>query len=535
MVIFNLNNKLIIITVLVLLLFAGIIALTQELEISQAAPNEEKKQETSSAQTGTASENQPSAKPVRWFRSNAGGMALAEMGSRFTALRNEYALSVDFENYKEFPEMLFQYNTGNYNAEIRTLYRKGEILRTQWILRDKNGTTRVNAVIIQPKKEEAQAPAAPEKPAGQNVESGGQMADNSEQLTAGDEQLADNGGQPAENNGQTAENEELVVNNNRRTTRRNRQTAVNSAQPANSAEQFVSDTVQAADNAEAEANGGEQIADNVEVASENEPENAEKAQEVEVTEEKPQDKPGNASNTSQLIGFIEEFDEKSFLTSEVRLYENGSKDRIEYKSKNNLILTATVFIWDDNKKDISAAYTDYYRYNRSLSLRAVEREFLREIKLDEEYFIITFPRRLMDAVNEQFFKSQRQNILPDFFGDVYAQAESRIIYESDDRGRIISQTFYDEDDNLVWAVKNTWSNDRITATTKTEGDNVFTAQYEYAKNGDRISESNYKNGVLERVVRTEGKTDIEELYFKNVLVLRAVWEDGRKISEERIK
>jgi len=531
----NLNLKLVSIVVLVLLLFAGIIALTQELDVDSSESNEEEKQEVT-AQTSPVTDEQPHGKPVRWFRSNAGGMALAEMGTRFTALRNEYALSIDFENYTEFPEMLFQYNTGNLTPEIRTLYRKGEVIRTQWILRDKNGTTRINAVIIEPKKAEAQAPAAPEKPAELKAESGGQLADNNERLTISDEQLADNGGQLTGSNGQTTGNEEPPVNNNRRAARRNRQTAVNSGRTANNAEQAAADGAQSEGGEEQAAENPEQIAYNGERA----PDDSEQAanggeQDVKLAEEIPQEKAGNVTHTSQLLGFIEEFDEKAFLTSETRIFQNGSKDRIEYKSKDNLIITSTVFVWDENKKDIAASYTDHYRYNRSLSLRSVEREFLKETKLEAGYFIITFPRRLMDAVNEAFFKSQRQNILPDFFGDVYAQAETRIIYESDDRGRIISQTFYDEDNNVIWIVKNTWSKDRIIATTKIEGDNEFTAQFEYAANGDRIVERNYKNGVLERVVRTEGKTDIEELYFHNILVLRAVWEDGKKISEERVR
>jgi len=50
-----------------------------------------------------------------------------------------------------------------------------------------------------------------------------------------------------------------------------------------------------------------------------------------------------------------------------------------------------------------------------------------------------------------------------------------------------------------------------------------------------ISEKNLKNGVLERVVLIDGETEIEELYMNNAVVLRAVWEDGRKISETRVR
>ena len=526
-----LNRHLLTIVVFALLLSAGIIALTQELDVDSSESNEKKTPEIS-AQTSPLDGNEQQSKQVRWFRSNSGGMALEEMGSRFTALRHEYALSIDHENYKEFHEMLFQYNTGNYNTEIRTLYRNGEIIRTQWILRDKKGTTRVNAVIIEPKKEEEQAAediVIHEKPAEQDTDNNEQLADNDEQIAIDNEQLADNAEQLTENNGRTAGNGVQASNNNRRTTRRNRQAAANAGQTAENGEY--------AENGEQVADNGEHAGENTEHIADNSAEEADGKHEIIITEAEVEEmeKIVNLIETSRLIGFIEEFDEKSFLTCEIRLYENGSKDRIEYKAKDNLIITASVFTWDENKKDVAAAYTDHYRYNRSLSLRSVEREFLKQTKLDDEYLIITFPRRIMDAVNEEFLKSQRQNILPEFFGDIYAQAESRIIYESDARGRIISQTYYDENDKIVWMVKNTWSNDRITSTVKTEGDSEYTARFEYTANGDRVTERNYRNGVLERVVHSEGKTDIEELYFKNVLILRAVWIDGKKISEERVR
>jgi hypothetical protein len=60
------------------------------------------------------------------------------------------------------------------------------------------------------------------------------------------------------------------------------------------------------------------------------------------------------------------------------------------------------------------------------------------------------------------------------------------------------------------------------------------SEYEYDSNSNVILERNFRNGVLERVVRTEGNREIEELYLNNFIVLRAVYEDGRKISETRV-
>jgi len=129
---FQINKKLISIFLLLLLLFAGIIALTQELETpsdSQGADGEKK--EVTPA--GEATKEEPHAaqivKPVKWFRSNIGGMALEEMGTKFTALRYEYALAIDFTHDNEFPEMLFQYNRGNLIPEIRSRGSTNSIVR----------------------------------------------------------------------------------------------------------------------------------------------------------------------------------------------------------------------------------------------------------------------------------------------------------------------------------------------------------------------------------------------------------------------
>jgi hypothetical protein len=83
-------------------------------------------------------------------------------------------------------------------------------------------------------------------------------------------------------------------------------------------------------------------------------------------------------------------------------------------------------------------------------------------------------------------------------------------------------------------VKNTWSGDRIIAVLKIEGDVEKLTEYEYDSDGKRKTQRDIHNGVLERMVRIDGSKETEELYMNGVVVLRAFWEDGRKISEERV-
>jgi hypothetical protein len=100
----------------------------------------------------------------------------------------------------------------------------------------------------------------------------------------------------------------------------------------------------------------------------------------------------------------------------------------------------------------------------------------------------------------------------------------------------------DENENIIWEIQNTWFDERIVRIRKREYINYnedtenyieYLAEYEYDSNGNRVTERNYKDGDLERVVRTQGSQDIEELYMFDTIVLQAVWEDGRKISETR--
>ncbi|MCL2243121.1 MAG: hypothetical protein FWC03_01475 [Treponema sp.] len=341
--------------------------------------------------------------PARWFRSNAGGMALEEIPSRITALRNEYALVTDFVSREELPEYLAEFYVNNFFIEMRVLYENGEETRRQWIFRDSRGTTRLIAVFSEPEDDSG------------------------------------------ENNG-----------------------------------------------------GGE----------------------------------GNNRN-----GFIEIFSNNGFITSEYRFFNDGRINRNDYNYNSSMIISASAMIWDEDGDAYAQAYADNYRYNRSSFLRSVERVFYKDsqISASDESIMLSFPGNIMSAAKIDDFISGKVNPYPEFFGDITVQKESRIVFSTDERGRVLAQVFYDEDDNIVWVIENTWRDDRIASVIKTENGVEYLAEYEYDSDGKRILERNLKDGVLERIVRTTGGRDIEDLYINNIIVLQAVWEDGRKISETRIR
>ena len=194
------------------------------------------------------------------------------------------------------------------------------------------------------------------------------------------------------------------------------------------------------------------------------------------------------------------------------------------------------YLLNNSNNAYKSYYTDFYRYNRSSSLREIERIFYSSFQSEYlEPHKMEFPRNIMAVAKENNFITERPTLYSDFLGDVYIENDFKMIYETDERGRSLSQVFHDDDGKIIWVIENVWKDNRLASSKKTEGDTVLLAEYEYNSNGDKIIERNYKNGMLERLVLTNGNVDIEELYFNNVLVLRAVWEDGRKISETRIR
>jgi hypothetical protein len=457
------NKKIILIVFLALLFFAGIIALTQENDESFFPKMEPKAAESlvDFSIKDFKRNREEWSKPAQWFRSNPAGMALEEMESRFKALRNEYALAINYVSEEEVPEYLSPYFNEGYYVEVRNLYKNGEQTRTQWIFRDETGNTRLNAVFLEPEPEPEHEP----------------VKENSD-----DEQIA----------------------------------------------QIITD--EETETAQVEA---EEEMKTAQIKAEEKTETAQAEAEEEKEEEAVEEKVAIIKDIKSRRGFIELFDKKYFLRSEYRYYEDGKVERIEYVLRDDLLINAEYFVSIKDDSNFKTIYIDYYRYNRSLSLRNIERVFKDE--MTDAPATVSFPRRIMDSVKAGLLIKERINLYPDFFGNVFVSDGYKMNFNIDDKGRILGQTLYDKENEIIWTINNTWNGNRIVSTVKREGETILAAEYAYDRDGERISERNIKNGVLERVVLIDGEKEIEELYMNNVVVLRAVWEDGRKISETRVR
>jgi hypothetical protein len=286
---------------------------------------------------------------------------------------------------------------------------------------------------------------------------------------------------------------------------------------------------------------------------ENEPSPASEEQPAEPTPEKP-----------RFTGFIEIYDflnGSSLLMEEHHFAEEGTETITTYFYRQELLVRAEIRLKtpapieeaQEEEEDespgtgtvgekIELVLSDYYRYSRSHALRAVERVYHQEVSTEDTGLTrLPFPHLgLQAAVEEQkkAFVSPSTAYGSEFMQDLSleaAHAGDRVVYTTDERGRIVTEIMQDEAGTILRETHNTWNRDRLTSVDWKAGEEERRIEYTYDEAGDRILERNYLNGVLERLVRRDKGQEIEELYMNGSLVLRAIWEDGRKISEERVR
>jgi hypothetical protein len=453
-----------------LLLFAGIFALTQEsADDASVVSDEYDDMEFAFSGDEEGSYNQWVAPgPSRWFRSNAGGMTLEEVTSRLSALRNKYALVIDYVPPGEIEPRLLPYYQDVYSFEIRILYEDGVENRRQWLFYDESGITRVNAVFKRMPEILPDEVSAAEIPAEK----------------AADHELTD---VEAASDNEAGDEEAVFVED-------------DAALPT------LDDAVLAAGSPVLSDDGMPDM-DSRYVAA-------------------------LISEKALSLGFIELYNDSAQIIEDRWLFDDDSIIMILYSYNGSIMLKAETLKMLSGS-EFKAVYTDHYRYNRSYSLRHIERVY--HEGLVTEPVRLTFPGRVLEAAADDNFMGEKLSLVTEFMGNYSADEGFRVIYDTDNRGRVLSQTMFDKGNEIVWVLTNTWAGDRIVSSQKTQGDDVKLTEYEYDSGGDKIVQRDIHNGVLERVVYTKGANETEELYMNGVLILRAYWEDGRKISEERVR
>jgi len=234
-------------------------------------------------------------------------------------------------------------------------------------------------------------------------------------------------------------------------------------------------------------------------------------------------------------GFIEVFDEGGRIVRYYSFAEDGAETLAAFYYGEGLLVRIETKTRDpaDPAREFLATHTDHFRYNRSRSLRYVLRVF--HMDADAEPARVSFPSDLMD---EAFWEGFVRAIIPgaDFMESFFDAGDGYAVrYETDARGRVLSQTMLDPSGEIAWQIRNEWRDDRVVSISRVEGGDERLTEFEFDAAGNRTLQRDSRNGALERIVRFEDGLEIEELYMDGVLVLTALWRDGRIISEERAR
>ena len=202
-------------------------------------------------------------------------------------------------------------------------------------------------------------------------------------------------------------------------------------------------------------------------------------------------------------------------------YENSQEAEPASATQVIVIMTEPVFV---------PAATDHYRYSRFGSLRAIDRVIHRGAG---EFFRLSFPRLGPDIFPDRNITVAGIAYTPQFVTPAFSD-EIHISYTLDARARVLNEVWRDEEGNILGEIRYTWSGDRLQTVLWKSSNEERLVEYEYNEKGDRIEERNYRQGVLERRVIIQGNRETEEVFMDGRLILRAFWEDGLRVSEERI-
>ena len=244
------------------------------------------------------------------------------------------------------------------------------------------------------------------------------------------------------------------------------------------------------------------------------------------------------AKSGEIPPFIEVFASNRTLT-ETHQYLPAGVYTTRYSYREGLLVKAETFL------DKAPLWTDSYRYTRQALPRGVERIY-HEAGSHAAPFQGTGSKPPAAPVNLDIRETPSvpgfvspgspydSSIMTEVLGSIYAVNAARIIYDTDAQGKVLTETRYDEENQILAVITNEWSGDRITEIRWSAPPDQGRIVFHYSGK-NRVSEEDYRNGVLERTVKARGDEEIEEIYMRGKVILRAVWKDGRKISEEQLR
>ena len=240
-------------------------------------------------------------------------------------------------------------------------------------------------------------------------------------------------------------------------------------------------------------------------------------------------------------GIIELRNNEGDVTREFQFSEDLSEWDFRYFYRDGILIRAEIWFKEPPAPEgdpapavprtFNLVFTDLYRYTRSGSLRAIDRT-VHAGALERSR--LSFPRLGPGASLGENLIGHGGAHTAEHFTGIQASENIMISYNLDIRGRVLGEVWRDEEGEVFGELVNTWVGDRLHSMLwRSEGYERLT-EFEYDSEGNRIAERNFRNGMLERSVITQGNTDIEEVFVAGRLILRAVWKDGVRVSEDWI-
>jgi hypothetical protein len=168
---------------------------------------------------------------------------------------------------------------------------------------------------------------------------------------------------------------------------------------------------------------------------------------------------------SEVPPFIEFFSSGRVLTETRQILASGVYVT-RYFYREEILVRAETFL------DNAPLWTDSYRYTRQLLLRGVERVY-HEAGAYAASLQGTSSSPPLPAVNLDLRSAppipgfvqpgspHGNNIMTEVLASIYAVQAARVIYDTDNLGRVLTETRYDGNDNILAVISNEWAGDKI--------------------------------------------------------------------------
>jgi hypothetical protein len=237
------------------------------------------------------------------------------------------------------------------------------------------------------------------------------------------------------------------------------------------------------------------------------------------------------------LPFIELYSPEYLLTELFQILASGEYYSTRYQYSGGVLVAS------ETRLDGKLLWNDEYRYTRTYKLRGVERRYAEKNSSEESpsgeadeqssYLVrLQFPPRGVSFISPESPYDYRLRM--GALREVFMTEVVTVRYNTDGQGRVIYEEHLDGDGKQIASLTNEWSGEKLLSVTWSSGGVSGKVEFDYTQSGENGGERNYRNGILERKVTRDGNREIEELYRNGRPVLRAVWEDGRKIAEERL-